>query len=159
MMVSSLINLILNSQELSGFLIGGMSKLLARICRIGQNELKEIKQVSSTLESLLPSNPNLLFPVLQVLLRNNIRDQQPVKGRPLSSNPKIAVSLRDEELGKIFNIAYLLLTTTSIFPVNLLSSLLHLLHLCLNFDFLGVSSDETCEDSVCLQIPLQWKNN
>ena len=143
-----------------GFLIGGISKLLARLCRFGWNELDEIKQVSSTLESVLPSNPNLLFPIIKFYEEIIAEISEPVKGRSLSSNRKIAVSFRDEGLGKIFNFALFTLNNQlQSLPVNLLSSLLNLLHLCLNFDFLGVSSDETCEDSICLQIPIQWKTH
>ena len=149
-----------NSRDMPSFLVGGISKLLARLCRFGWNELDEIKQVSSTLESVLPSNPNLMFPILKFYEEIIAEISEPVKGRSLSSNRKIAVSFRDEGLGKIFNFALFTLNSQlQSLPVNLLSSLLTLLHLSLNFDFLGVSSDETCEDTVCLQIPMQWKSH
>jgi exportin-7 len=160
LMYSSLINLILNSRDMPGFLIGGISKLLARLCRFGWNELEEIKQISSTLESVLPSSPFLLFPVIKFYeeLINEI--SEPIKGRSLTLNRKIAVSFRDEGLGKIFNFTLFSLNNQlQTLPVNLLAGLLTVLHQCLNFDFLGVSSDETCEDTICLQIPLQWKSH
>ena len=85
---------------------------------------------------------------------------EPIKGRSLSQNRKIAVSFRDEALGNIFTYClYLLSNKMQTIPQNLLSSVLNIIHLCMNFDFLGISSDETSEDSLCLQIPITWKTH
>lgn len=160
MMFNSLLTMMVSSQDMPGFLLGGVSKLLARLCRFGWNESEEIKQVTSRLESIVVSNANMIFSVFRFYeeLINEI--SEPVKGRSLSSNRKIAVSFRDDALGKVFSFSLGILNTQlQGLPRNCLASILTVINLCMNFDFLGVASDETNEDTVCLQIPMQWKTH
>lgn len=160
MMYNSLLTMMINSQDMPGFLIGGVSKLLARICRFGWNEIEEIKQITSRLESIIMTNGNLIFFVFRFYeeLINEI--SEPVKGRSLSLSRKIAVGFRDDGLGKIFSFCLRILSSQiQSLSGNCLTSILTVMNLCMNFDFLGVSSDETSEDTVCLQIPVQWKSH
>ena len=79
---------------------------------------------------------------------------EPVKGRSLSMSRKIAVSFRDEGLGGIFNYClYIFANKMQDIAKSLLISVLGVMHQCMNFDFLGISSDETSDDSLALQIP------
>ena len=80
---------------------------------------------------------------------------EPIKGRSFSQTRKIAVGFRDEGLGKIFTYClYLLHSKVQNIPSNLLASLLNTINLCMNFDFLGISSDDINEDNFCLQVPV-----
>lgn len=82
---------------------------------------------------------------------------EPIKFRPLSVSRKIAIAFRDDSLERIFSLSLFLLSKVQEIPMNLTVSALIVLNQCLTFDFLGICSDESNEDSLCLQIPLTWK--
>lgn len=152
--------MLFNPQDKASYLIGGIAKALARVCRLGWIEVEETKRLTFTIENLLGQNTSLLpsgFKFYEELISEI---GEPIKGRSLSLNRKIAVCFRDEALGSIFSYSLITLSTKmQELPRNLLSSVLSCIHMCLNFDFLGISSDETSEDSLCLQVPMAWKGH
>lgn len=159
-MYEELFAMLFNTQEKPGFLTGGIAKALARVCRFGWLEIEEVKQVTFAIERILEQNfahINAAFKFLEELITEI---GEPIKGRSLSLNRKIAVNFRDEVLGPIFTYClYILSSKMQEIPRNVLASVLTVIHMCMNFDFLGISSDETSEDSLCLQIPISWKSH
>ena len=149
-----------NTQDKPVFLTGGIAKALARVCRFGWLEIEEVKQVTFATERILSQNFSLVHAGFKFLEELITEIGEPIKGRSLALNRKIAVNFRDEALGSIFSYClYLLNTKMQELPRNLIGSVLNVAHMCMNFDFLGISSDETSEDSLCLQIPITWKSH
>ena len=133
---------------------------MARVCRFGWNEIEEVKQIPLRIERLLSQNSTLVYSGFKFYEELITEISEPIKGRSLSLNRKIAVSFRDEALGGIYTLSLLTLTNNMQgLPRTLLSSILTVVHMCMSFDFLGISTDETSEDTVCLQIPLTWKSH
>ncbi|NXP22263.1 XPO7 protein, partial [Scytalopus superciliaris] len=85
---------------------------------------------------------------------------------PLTKHRKIASSFRDSSLFDIFNLSCSLLKQASGKNLNLndesqhglLMQLLKLTHNCLNFDFIGTSTDESSDDLCTVQIPTSWRS-
>uniref|UniRef100_A0A8C2G198 Exportin 7 n=1 Tax=Cyprinus carpio TaxID=7962 RepID=A0A8C2G198_CYPCA len=85
---------------------------------------------------------------------------------PLTKHRKIASSFRDSSLFDIFTLSCNLLKQASGKNLNLndesqhglLMQLLKLAHNCLNFDFIGTSTDESSDDLCTVQIPTSWRS-
>uniref|UniRef100_A0A5F5PEQ3 Exportin 7 n=1 Tax=Equus caballus TaxID=9796 RepID=A0A5F5PEQ3_HORSE len=85
---------------------------------------------------------------------------------PLTKHRKIASSFRDSSLFDIFTLSCNLLKQASGKNLNLndesqhglLMQLLKLTHNCLNFDFIGTSTDESSDDLCTVQIPTSWRS-
>uniref|UniRef100_A0A8C5NK18 Exportin 7 n=1 Tax=Junco hyemalis TaxID=40217 RepID=A0A8C5NK18_JUNHY len=85
---------------------------------------------------------------------------------PLTKHRKIASSFRDSSLFDIFTLSCSLLKQASGKNLNLhdesqhglLMQLLKLTHNCLNFDFIGTSTDESSDDLCTVQIPTSWRS-
>ncbi|TRZ06509.1 hypothetical protein HGM15179_020598, partial [Zosterops borbonicus] len=85
---------------------------------------------------------------------------------PLTKHRKIASSFRDSSLFDIFTLSCSLLKQASGKTLNLhdesqhglLMQLLKLTHNCLNFDFIGTSTDESSDDLCTVQIPTSWRS-
>ena len=160
MVYENLFSMLFNNQEKPSFLTGGIAKALARVCRFGWLEVEEVKQVTFAVERIVEQNfsqSSLAFKFFEELISEI---SEPVKGRSLSMSRKIAVSFRDEGLGGIFNYClYIFANKMQDIAKSLLISVLGVMHQCMNFDFLGISSDETSDDSLALQIPNSWKSH
>lgn len=160
MIYQTLFSMLFSPQEKASYLMGGIAKALARVCRFGWIEIEEIKQVTLAIEGVAAQNMALLQAGFKFYEELIAEIGEPIKGRSLSLNRKIAVSFRDEALGQIFSYGLKTLSTKmQELPRNLLASVLSVVHMCLNFDFLGISSDETTEDTLCLQVPMSWKSH
>ncbi|CAH2275086.1 exportin-7 isoform X2 [Pelobates cultripes] len=85
---------------------------------------------------------------------------------PLTKHRKIASSFRDSSLFDIFTLSCNLLKQASGKSLllsdgsqhDLLMQLLKLTHNCLNFDFIGTSTDESSDDLCTVQIPTSWRS-
>ncbi|KAL7981295.1 hypothetical protein Chor_002191 [Crotalus horridus] len=85
---------------------------------------------------------------------------------PLTKHRKIASSFRDSSLFDIFTLSCNLLKQASGKNLNLndesqhglLMQLLKLTYNCLNFDFIGTSTDESSDDLCTVQIPTSWRS-
>uniref|UniRef100_A0A6Q2Z3G4 Importin N-terminal domain-containing protein n=1 Tax=Esox lucius TaxID=8010 RepID=A0A6Q2Z3G4_ESOLU len=85
---------------------------------------------------------------------------------PLTKHRKIASSFRDSSLFDIFTLSCNLLKQASGKNLNLndesqhglLMQLLKLSHNCLNYDFIGTSTDESSDDLCTVQIPTSWRS-
>jgi exportin-7 len=160
MIYENLLSMLFNPNDKPSFLTGGIAKALARVCRLGWLEIDAIKQVTITIEQIIAQNFGLAYSGFKFFEELITEIGEPIKARSLSISRKIAVSFRDEGLGNIFSYClYIFNNKMQDIPRNLLASVLNVLHMCMNFDFLGISSDETSDDSTCLQIPMTWKSN
>ncbi|KAK1884470.1 Exportin-7, partial [Dissostichus eleginoides] len=85
---------------------------------------------------------------------------------PLTKHRKIASSFRDSSLFDIFTLSCNLLKQASGKNLNLndesqhglLMQLLKLSYNCLNYDFIGTSTDESSDDLCTVQIPTSWRS-
>ena len=160
MIYEELLGMLYNTNDKPVFLTGGIAKALARVCRFGWLEIEEVKQVTFATERILAQNFSLAHAGFKFLEELITEIGEPIKGRSLALNRKIAVSFRDEVLGSIFSYClYVLNNKMQEIPRNLIGSVLNVVHMCMNYDFLGIASDETSEDGVCLQIPITWKSH
>lgn len=156
---SSVLALLLQGEERPGFVYGGISKALARVCRLAWVQSPSAKTVVESCKRALEQNFYLSEVVIK-FFRELIQEMtEPVRHRTTSINRKTAVLFRDEALLSIFEYILLLLGKVAELPPQVIVPLLNVTVLCLSFDFLGVTSDETSDDSVCLQIPIAWKRH
>ncbi|CAG9327538.1 unnamed protein product [Blepharisma stoltei] len=139
------------------YILAGLAKALARICRLGWFELEVIPQTVRTIQEMINQNlfvAEIGFKFFEEIITEMV---EPIKFRPLSTNRKIAIAFRDDSLEKIFGMCWIFISKVPEISLNLIVQSLTVLNLCLTFDFLGICSDESNEDSLSLQVPLSWK--
>jgi exportin-7 len=152
-------NLLFSSDPKPSYLIGGLSKTLARICRLAWMELNNINKTVDVILQILEINPDIIETSLKFFTELIIEIVEPIKHRTQSVNKQIAVKFRDEALGKIFSYSIRILINNMSLNESILGVLLNLINSTLMFDFLGIASDETNEDVASLQIPFSWKSH
>ena len=103
MIYEELLGMLYNTNDKPVFLTGGIAKALARVCRFGWLEIEEVKQVTFATERILAQNFSLAHAGFKFLEELITEIGEPIKGRSLALNRKIAVSFRDEVLGSIFS--------------------------------------------------------
>ena len=140
-----------------GYLIGSLCKALSRVCRLGWIESGSIKSAISSIQQLIDQNFSLIEIALKFFEEIIIEIIEPIKNRTLTVNKKIAIKFKDEGLFTIFSFCVYILLNKKDLLNHTYSMILNLINLSLAFDFLGISSDESLEDSHCLQIPSTWK--
>lgn len=143
--------------EKSSYVVGGLTKSLARICRLGWVDLEPVKSVIIDIESLLLLNPSKLEAALKFFQELISEINEPLKYRSLTLNRKVAQSFKDNMLGKIFSYSLAHLSNVKSLNENTLLTLLNVLILCLSFEFYSTVSDEICEDDLGLYMPSSWK--
>ncbi|OMJ88404.1 hypothetical protein SteCoe_9623 [Stentor coeruleus] len=143
--------------EKSSYVIGGLTKSLARICRLGWIDLEPVKSVIVNIESLLILNPSKLEAALKFFQELISEINEPLKYRSLTLNRKIAQFFKEDMLGKIFSYCLALLPNVKSLNENALLNLLNVLILCLSFEFYSTVSDDIGEDNPGLYMPSSWK--
>ena len=158
LLFQNLFQMLFAQTERPSFVYGGIAKALARVCRLGWLEYESFRLLPLNVQQVTEQNyllGELGFKLFEELVSEML---DPVKSRTIQVNRKTALNFRDEGLKIIFGYCVYLLGKVSEIPNQLVGPVLLVLNQCLTFDFLGISADETSEDSLCLQIPYSWKD-
>ncbi|KAA0703852.1 Exportin-7 [Triplophysa tibetana] len=142
------LNYLATRPKLAAFVTQALIQLYARITKLGWFDCQKEDYVFR----------NVIVDVTRFL--------QADSSHPLTKHRKIASSFRDSSLFDIFTLSCNLLKQASGKNLNLndesqhglLMQLLKLAHNCLNFDFIGTSTDESSDDLCTVQIPTSWRS-
>ena len=156
---NTFISMIFNKEAKPGYLIGGLCKTLARICRLGWVELEKTNKTTPFVIEIITKDFLLAEIGLKFFEELIIEILEPIKHRTITVNRKTAIKFRDEGLGNILSFCIFTLVTNKTLSSSIIKSLLTLINLSLGFDFLNINSDDSNEDATSLQIPLAWKTH
>ena len=157
LLIDNIFAMLMITNEINGYLIGGLAKALARIIRLGWTEIESIKEVTFHIESIIDKNISKLESGLKFFKELIIEINEPVKYRTISMNKKIAISFKEEMLGNIFNYGLQALSKAQTINKSELKLVLDVINLCISFDFYEDTLDDSFDDSAGLQIPSSWK--
>jgi exportin-7 len=144
------------SSSLPPYIANTLAQVVSRYARMGWLEDEAYKGAVGMLIEAAFKDPYLCSLALNFFKELIAEVMEPIKSRPLSAHRKMAISFRDSALLEIFRfIHFLMIKGTDLAPPLRLTSL-QVCAACLSYDFLGISADESAEDSVCVQIPLPW---
>lgn len=152
-------NLIFNPETTSNYLVGGLCKTLARVCRLAWKDIEAITNVVNSIEDII--NQQILqaekgFKFFEEIISEMVEN---VPHLTVSLSKRTAIVFRDTGLGEILNFTVFTLLNLKNIPAGLNKQLLHIINLCFSFDFLAGISDKTIEDPNSLQVPLSWKTH
>ncbi|XP_026472261.1 exportin-7 isoform X1 [Ctenocephalides felis] len=168
------LNYLATRPKLQSFVIQALVTLFARISKLGWfDSYKEefvFRNVVANVTSFLQGSVEHCMIGVQLLSEltsemNQISDAD--ANRSLTKHRKIASSFRDSQLFEMFRLACSLLGNAlenrdelnynHEKQYRLMTQLLHLAQNCLNFDFIGTSTDESSDDLCTVQIPTSWR--
>ncbi|XP_016363689.1 exportin-7-like [Sinocyclocheilus rhinocerous] len=167
------LNYLATRPKLAAFVTQALIQLYARITKLGwfdcQKEDYVFRNVIVDVTRFLQDSVEHCIIGVTILsqLTNEINQViQADSTHPLTKHRKIASSFRDSSLFDIFTLSCNLLKQASGKNLNLndesqhglLMQLLKLAHNCLNFDFIGTSTDESSDDLCTVQIPTSWRS-
>ncbi|CAG8602788.1 1085_t:CDS:10 [Paraglomus occultum] len=153
--------------EYQPFVISSLAQLFAAITRAGWSEGDEFRLVTNDLSNFLQATVDHKIVGLQILgiVVSDI-NQASIAGRNINKLRKTAVSFRDQQLLKIFQLGMANLRqilhrevpyTKSNQDSRIKEACLTLLRNCLAFDFIGTIPDESGEDIGSIQVPMSWR--
>ena len=154
---NTFISMIFNNDKKPGYLISGLCKTLARICRLGWIELDEINKNIPLIIETITKDTSLDEIGLKFFEELLIEMTEPTALKAINKKRKVVLNFRDEGLGSILSYCVFTLLNHKTLSSSAIKSLLNLINHSLGFDFLYVFSDEYNEDIFNLQIPLAWK--
>ncbi|XP_032806398.1 exportin-7 isoform X1 [Petromyzon marinus] len=156
--------------KLVSFVTQALIQLYARITKLGWFDCDKdefvVRNVITDVTKFLQGSVEHCMIGAMILSELVSEMNQADTTRPITKHRKIASSFRDVSLYEIFTLSCTLLREASGKNLDLSDErqhglLLHLLKLtynCLNFDFIGASSDESFEDLCTVQIPTSWRS-
>lgn len=152
---TSLLSMLINETPRPNYLISILSKSLARVCRLSLIEFSNTKAtITILLQSISQSSQHLPIS-LKFFEELIIEIHEPLKNKSKFINRKILIKFRDSILSEI--LSYITNAISSLQYIEHIKSFLSIFILCLNYDILNSSNDESADDPICLHIPSQWK--
>ncbi|TRY65445.1 hypothetical protein DNTS_008775 [Danionella cerebrum] len=164
------LNYLATRPKLAAFVTQALIQLYARITKLGwfdcQKEDYVFRNVIVDVTRFLQDSVENCIIGVTILSQLTNEINQADSTHPLTKHRKIASSFRDSSLFDIFTLSCNLLKQASGKNLNLndesqhglLMQLLKLAHNCLNFDFIGTSTDESSDDLCTVQIPTSWRS-
>ncbi|XP_051896679.1 LOW QUALITY PROTEIN: exportin-7 [Pristis pectinata] len=164
------LNYLATRPKLANFVTQALIQLFARITKLGwfdcQKEEYVFRNVIADVTRFLQDSVEHCIIGVMILSQLTNEINQADTTHPLTKHRKIASSFRDASLFDIFTLSCNLLKQASGKSLNLndesqhglLMQLLKLAHNCLNFDFIGTSTDESSDDLCTVQIPTSWRS-
>uniref|UniRef100_A0A4W3JC21 Exportin 7 n=1 Tax=Callorhinchus milii TaxID=7868 RepID=A0A4W3JC21_CALMI len=164
------LNYLATRPKLASFVTQALIQLFARITKLGwfdcQKEEYVFRNVITDVTRFLQDTVEHCVIGVMILSQLTNEINQADTTHPLTKHRKIASSFRDASLFDIFTLSCNLLKQASGKTLNLndesqhglLMQLLKLAHNCLNFDFIGTSTDESSDDLCTVQIPTSWRS-
>lgn len=157
-----------HADKLQEFVLGHLTKLSARITKLGWFDSIEFREVINEINKFLDVQ-SISHNLVGIKLLNALVDEMntPISGRTLTVHRKTAVSFRDHILLNIFTLSINQLKMSYMQLKSgirneqlnkLVGSLLQLATQCLSFDFIGTNPEESNEDVGTLQVPSSWRN-
>ncbi|KFO53091.1 Exportin-7, partial [Corvus brachyrhynchos] len=164
------LNYLATRPKLATFVTQALIQLYARITKLGwfdcQKDEYVFRNVINDVTRFLQDSVEHCIIGVTILSQLTNEINQADTTHPLTKHRKIASSFRDSSLFDIFTLSCSLLKQASGKNLNLndesqhglLMQLLKLTHNCLNFDFIGTSTDESSDDLCTVQCsnPLIW---
>ncbi|CAJ0949288.1 unnamed protein product, partial [Ranitomeya imitator] len=156
--------------KLASFVTQALIQLYARITKLGwfdnQKDEYVFRSVIVDVTRFLQDSVDYCVIGVSILSQLTNEINQADATHPLTKHRKIASSFRDSSLFDIFTLSCNLLKQASGKSLllsdgsqqDLLMQLLKLTHSCLNFDFIGTSTDESSDDLCTVQIPTSWRS-
>lgn len=155
-----------NSEGMPDFVSSSITRLAARITKLGWFDHQELRDYIDEVKKFLQATVahNIMgHKLLDALVTEmNI----PSSGKTLTAHRKVAVSFRDLHLYNTFQVA---LTTLNQLQQNAITGIspdqskkmgtlaLNLCYSCLTFDFIGTNPEESVDDVGTVQLPSNWK--
>uniref|UniRef100_A0A8C8AEK4 Exportin 7 n=1 Tax=Otus sunia TaxID=257818 RepID=A0A8C8AEK4_9STRI len=166
------LNYLATRPKLATFVTQALIQLYARITKLGwfdcQKDEYVFRNVITDVTRFLQDSVEHCIIGVTILSQLTNEINQADTTHPLTKHRKIASSFRDSSLFDIFTLSCNLLKQVRkpSFNLNLndesqhglLMQLLKLTHNCLNFDFIGTSTDESSDDLCTVQIPTSWRS-
>ncbi|NXD43642.1 XPO7 protein, partial [Copsychus sechellarum] len=164
------LNYLATRPKLATFVTQALIQLYARITKLGwfdcQKDEYVFRNVINDVTRFLQDSVEHCIIGVTILSQLTNEINQADTSHPLTKHRKIASSFRDSSLFDIFTLSCSLLKQASGKNLNLndesqhglLMQLLKLTHNCLNFDFIGTSTDESSDDLCTVQIPTSWRS-
>uniref|UniRef100_A0A8C0UFF2 Exportin 7 n=1 Tax=Cyanistes caeruleus TaxID=156563 RepID=A0A8C0UFF2_CYACU len=164
------LNYLATRPKLATFVTQALIQLYARITKLGwfdcQKDEFVFRNVINDVTRFLQDSVEHCIIGVTILSQLTNEINQADTSHPLTKHRKIASSFRDSSLFDIFTLSCSLLKQASGKALNLhdesqhglLMQLLKLTHNCLNFDFIGTSTDESSDDLCTVQIPTSWRS-
>ncbi|KFO89944.1 Exportin-7, partial [Buceros rhinoceros silvestris] len=164
------LNYLATRPKLATFVTQALIQLYARITKLGwfdcQKDEYVFRNVITDVTRFLQDSVEHCIIGVTILSQLTNEINQADTTHPLTKHRKIASSFRDSSLYDIFTLSCNLLKQASGKNLNLndesqhglLMQLLKLTHNCLNFDFIGTSTDESSDDLCTVQIPTSWRS-
>ncbi|KAF3848418.1 hypothetical protein F7725_014915 [Dissostichus mawsoni] len=145
------LNYLATRPKLAAFVTQALIQLYARITKLGwfdcQKEDYVFRNVIADVTRFLQDSVEHCIIGVTILSQLTNEINQADTTHPLTKHRKIASSFRDSSLFDIFTLS-----------CNLLKQLLKLSYNCLNYDFIGTSTDESSDDLCTVQIPTSWRS-
>uniref|UniRef100_A0A803W8S8 Exportin 7 n=1 Tax=Ficedula albicollis TaxID=59894 RepID=A0A803W8S8_FICAL len=164
------LNYLATRPKLATFVTQALIQLYARITKLGwfdcQKDEYVFRNVINDVTRFLQDSVEHCIIGVTILSQLTNEINQADTSHPLTKHRKIASSFRDSSLFDIFTLSCSLLKQVWGSNLNLndesqhglLMQLLKLTHNCLNFDFIGTSTDESSDDLCTVQIPTSWRS-
>uniref|UniRef100_A0A5F9C4G4 Exportin 7 n=1 Tax=Oryctolagus cuniculus TaxID=9986 RepID=A0A5F9C4G4_RABIT len=164
------LNYLATRPKLATFVTQALIQLYARITKLGwfdcQKDDYVFRNAITDVTRFLQDSVEYCIIGVTILSQLTNEINQADTTHPLTKHRKIASSFRDSSLFDIFTLSCNLLKQASGKNLNLndesqhglLMQLLKLTHSCLNFDFIGTSTDESSDDLCTVQIPTSWRS-
>uniref|UniRef100_A0A8C0EZ13 Exportin 7 n=1 Tax=Bubo bubo TaxID=30461 RepID=A0A8C0EZ13_BUBBB len=166
------LNYLATRPKLATFVTQALIQLYARITKLGwfdcQKDEYVFRNVITDVTRFLQDSVEHCIIGVTILSQLTNEINQADTTHPLTKHRKIASSFRDSSLFDIFTLSCNLLKQVRKLSFNLnlndesqhglLMQLLKLTHNCLNFDFIGTSTDESSDDLCTVQIPTSWRS-
>ncbi|PIN99540.1 hypothetical protein AB205_0221830 [Aquarana catesbeiana] len=164
------LNYLATRPKLASFVTQALIQLYARITKLGwfdcQKDEYVFRSVIVDVTRFLQDSVDYCVIGVSILSQLTNEINQADATHPLTKHRKIASSFRDSSLFDIFTLSCNLLKQASGKSLllsdgsqhDLLMQLLKLTHNCLNFDFIGTSTDESSDDLCTVQIPTSWRS-
>jgi len=166
------LNYLANRQDLAPFVVQALTKLFAKITKLIWFDTKESQQVIPIVNQYF-FQVNIERQIIGVLLLSQLVQEinqvegDPVLHRSLTRQRRISSTFRDAYLSEIFSqscnvlqasLTALLNNDRSPERLKLIEVTLKLTLICLSFDFIGTSPDESNSDDLpTVQIPSTWR--
>lgn len=144
------------SAAMPQYIVNTLAQTISRYARMGWLEDEAYRSVVRLLTEAVGKDSYFCSLALNFFKELIAEVLEPIKARPLSAHRKMAINFRDTALFEIFRFTHYLIVKCAELSNQQRLSALQVFASCLSYDFLGISSDESAEDSVCVQIPLTW---